>query len=176
MNTEIWKRFNDILEVSNHGNVRTVDRIVNGKGYGGTTTKRLVKGRTRQIQYQHSYPSIRDRKQFLRIHRMVAIAFVDNPDNKPEVNHKDGNKLNAFYKNLEWVTRLENQVHAKENGLIPKLPKGQDHWNNKLDEIQVQTIRRCLKDGLTQQKLADYFKVHRTCISAIKLGYHWAHL
>lgn len=46
----------------------------------------------------------------------------------------------------------------------------------KLDAIQVKTIRVCISEGLTQQKIADYFKVHRTCISAIKLGYHWNHL
>lgn len=173
---EIWRKYNDILEVSNHGRVRTIDRIVHGKGYKDTITNRLIKGKIRKIQYQHSYPSIRDRKQFLRVHRMVAIAFIANPDNKPEVNHKDCNKLNAFYKNLEWTTHLENREHAVLNGRTPNLPNGTNHWNNKLDQTQVLTIRKCLSDGMTQQKLADYFKVHRTCISAIKLGYHWGHL
>lgn len=173
---EIWGRYNDILEVSNYGRVKTIDRYVFGKGYKDTVTKRLIKGKLRVIQYHHKYPSIRDRKRFLRIHRMVAEVFVCNPDNKPEVNHKDCNKSNPHFKNLEWCTRLENMEHAILNGRIPVSPRGIKHWNNKLDETQVLTIRRCLDDGMTQQKLADYFKVHRTCISAIACKYHWVHL
>lgn len=173
---EIWKRFNDILEVSNHGRIRTIERVIQGVGFARSKTKRTIKSKLREIQYQHAYPSIRDRKQFFRVHRMVALMFIPNPENKPEVNHIDGNKLNFYYKNLEWSTRKENMEHAVLNGLVADSPKGTNHWNNKLDETQVKTIRKCLNDGMTQQKLADYFKVHRTCISAIACKYHWAHL
>lgn len=173
---EIFKRFNDILEISNFGTIRTIERMVPGRGFKNKVTSRLIKSKVRTIQYQHSYPSIRDRRQFLRVHRMVAILFVPNPENKKFVNHKDGNKLNFHHSNLEWVTHQENIDHAIANNLTGDMPKGPDHWNTKLDEIQVKTIRRCLEDGMTQQKIADYFKVHRTCISAIKLGYHWNHL
>jgi hypothetical protein len=57
-----------------------------------------------------------DRKYFL-IHRLVAQTFIPNPENKPEVNHKDGNKHNCYYKNLEWVTPSENKQHAFDTGL-----------------------------------------------------------
>lgn len=173
---EVWKQFNDQIEVSNFGGIRTIQRFAIGTGYKGSKTKRLIKSKSRVIQYQHSYPSIRDRKNFFRVHRLVAILFVDNPEKKPFVNHKDGNKLNFHYSNLEWVTHRENIDHAIANGLTADSPRGTNHWNNKLDEIHVKTIRKCLKDGMTQQKLADYFKVHRTCISAIACKYHWAHL
>lgn len=51
------------------------------------------------------------------LHRVVATLFIPNPHNYPEVNHKDGNKLNNHYKNLEWVTRPVNVQHAYKTGL-----------------------------------------------------------
>ena len=57
-------------------------------------------------------------KTFLRtLHRMLAIAFIPNPENKPEINHIDGNKKNCSLDNLEWVTSRENNIHARNTGL-----------------------------------------------------------
>ena len=53
-------------------------------------------------------------KQHMRIHRLVAVAFVGNPFNKPQINHIDGNKRNNSYTNLEWVTDSENKAKRKE--------------------------------------------------------------
>lgn len=52
-----------------------------------------------------------------RVHRLIAMTFIPNPENKPEVNHKDGNKLNACANNFEWATKAENRKHAEETGL-----------------------------------------------------------
>jgi hypothetical protein len=57
------------------------------------------------------------------IHRLVAFEFVDNPENKPQVNHKDGNKWNNNATNLEWVTNKENSLHAQSLGLV-RISKG----------------------------------------------------
>ena len=59
-------------------------------------------------------------------HQLVALTFIPNPGNKPEVNHKDGNKLNNAVSNLEWATQAENKAHAMENWLIAHKLKPDD--------------------------------------------------
>lgn len=58
------------------------------------------------------------RRKTFRVHRLVALSYIENQDKKLEVNHKDGNKLNNNLNNLEWVTHSENIQHAWDNGLI----------------------------------------------------------
>ncbi|HBU8587317.1 TPA: HNH endonuclease, partial [Escherichia coli] len=62
------------------------------------------------------YPGGGKRPSYKMVHRIVAEVFIDNPDGKPEVNHKDGNKLNNKVENLEWVTRTENAKHGFDSG------------------------------------------------------------
>lgn len=65
------------------------------------------------------FSATKDKKQkTLRIHRLVAESFIPNPNNLPQVNHIDGNKLNCTKGNLEWSTDSENKLHAYANGLM----------------------------------------------------------
>lgn len=111
------------------------------------------------------------RKHFT-IHRLLANAFIFNPDNKPEVNHKDGNKLNNCIENLEWCTPLENTLHAHKNGFI-KILYGENTSNHKLNENQVMQIHGMYMGGLSTIKLGRIFNVSHTTIVKIISGKHW---
>jgi len=106
-----------------------------------------------------------------KIHRLVAEAFIENPEAKPEVNHKDGDKLNNSVSNLEWNTREENVEHARDNNLfLGCLQKGVDNPLSSLTQEQVDYIKmkykaRCKIYGC--RALSKYFGVSHSVISLI---------
>jgi hypothetical protein len=121
-NIEIWRPvvgFEGYYEVSNLGVVRSVTRRISREGRQGDLTKQG------QILQGFVTPKGYVRLQLVRdgqvkncmIHRLVAEAFLPNPENKPEVNHKDGNKQRNVVDNLEWMTSGENLQHAYDEGL-----------------------------------------------------------
>lgn len=101
-----------------------------------------------------------------RVHRLVAKAFIPNVDNKPEVNHKDGDKTNNNFSNLEWVTGKENIIHSIKTGL--KIHhKGVANPRSALDSEQVKFIRENAKQcggSYTQKELGMLFGVNYTTI------------
>lgn len=73
-----------------------------------------------------------ERQKRLKVHRLVARAFIPNPDNKPEVNHLDCNRLNNHVSNLEWATPAENMAHAGKMGRMSRKQRGDLNANAKL--------------------------------------------
>lgn len=104
------------------------------------------------------------------VHRLVAQAFIPNPKNMPEVNHKDGVRTNSNASNLEWCTRAENIQHALDTGLIKT---GCAHKLSILTADQVRDIRmNCItsKRGYSQMDFARKYGVSRGCIKDVLYG------
>lgn len=117
---EIWKDikgYEGLYQVSNFGNVKSLDRyIINKNG-----DKQYFPGKYLTQGVSDNYLKVTlsksNKQRTFRVHILVARAFIPNPENKPEVNHIDGNKKNNKVNNLEWNTRSENELHAYKNGL-----------------------------------------------------------
>lgn len=108
---ESWKEVTRLHEVSNKGNIRN------------TLTKKGLKPWVGTTGYYHIKILVNGKKKNLKLHRLIAIAFIPNPENKKYVNHKDGNKLNNTVTNLEWCTHKENMEHASSTKLLSKKPR-----------------------------------------------------
>ena len=161
---EIWKKIEGFenYSVSDQGRVRRDNsgRILKpGKNIPGYLMVSLYKN---------------GKKYNKSIHRLVAEHFIPNPENRPEVNHRNAVKTDNRLENLEWSTRLENMKHAFEAGIISRV--GEKNGTAKLTEFQVLEIRQLLTQGLTQKAIGDLFGVHAVTISYIKSGRLWAHI
>lgn len=122
---EIWKDiagYEGLYQVSNFGQVKSLARIKTNKLIGEHFVKeKIMKSRLSPSGYL-SIGLTKNGKQIgYRVHRLVAQTFISNPENKAEVNHKNGIKIDNRIENLEWNTSSENTIHALKTGLmIPK--------------------------------------------------------
>lgn len=113
-------------------------------------------------------------KSHFLVHRLLAIHFIPNPENKEEVNHIDGNKLNNSINNLEWVTRNENMAHAHKLKLRDN--SGEGNPINILSEQDVLDIYNSLIDGARVSDLALKYNVSQPTIADIKAKRNWQYL
>jgi len=138
---EAWRpvvSFEGLYEISNKGNIRSVTRSVfhSGNGRGHLLIGKQLSARINNYGYVSTRLN-KSGKTFTRfIHRLLAEAFIPNPENKKCVNHKDGNKLNNALDNLEWLSHQENMIHAYKNGLIKRK-------NTQTKNIQFKMINQC---------------------------------
>lgn len=168
MEKEIWKfypYFGQLVQFSNLGRIKSfirnnkTGRILNNKVVNSAGYLRI---------------SILGRKYF--IHRIIAELFVPNPENKPEVNHIDGNKMNNRADNLEWVTRSENMKRAYQLGLqkpSEKQKQAVSKWNkeHRIKKVyQYDTEGNLLNCFKSQQEAAKNLNLSEASISRILNG------
>ena len=139
----------------------------------GTSRRGTKGGVVTQYKMKHGYMECHLYKDSKRhhayIHRLIAQHFIANPENKPFVNHIDGDPLNNALDNLEWVTYKENTQHAVRTGLFDI--KGEKHHNVKLTDKEVLEIRDLYKHKIyNQRELGEIYRVHQVNISCIILN------
>jgi hypothetical protein len=161
---EIWKTINDfngLYEVSNFGNVRSL--------YNRTSKDLILKKLKGNRGYLHVNLYLNKLLFRYTIHRLVALHFIPNPENKPQVNHINGIKTDNRVENLEWSTSSENIKHAFEIG-IKKMTKGENCNWSKLTQLQIDEIK---KSSLTQKELSIKYSISQAQISRIKNNLRW---
>ena len=165
-------------EVSNFGNVRSVDRVVKhrkgvrAKGFDAHYRGKQLKKCVNSDGYEVVCVRIDGERKYRTVHRLVGQAFIPNPDNLPEINHIDFDKSNNKVSNLEWCTPQYNVTHTVKNGRKAVL-KGEDAPRSKLKNKDVLEIRKLLNQGVTQAELSRIFGVHKNIIWNISKGHTW---
>lgn len=136
----MWKRCGDTL-VSDSGEIKRNGKYL--RQYSSNGYRQVI------IDGKH-----------IMVHRLVASAFIPNPDEKPQVNHKDGNRSNNKVSNLEWVTARENIRHAKD---ILHPIKRNANYREYLKQLRI-------SKNMTMQEVADAFEISRQYYEMIESG------
>lgn len=169
---EIWKdikEYKDLYKISCFGNVKALVK----KAGSSNRKEKILKKQIDEHGYYYILLSKNNKKKRNKISRLVASAFISNPENKPYVNHLDGNKKNDFWWNLEWCTQSENIKHAFRIGLANS--KGENHPQNKLTNKDIFFIREN-KDTYKQKELSEMFNVTVRHIRFIINNKRWNHI
>lgn len=148
---ESWKDipdYNGLYQVSNFGRAKRLSRITSRKGFPARLPETILKLKVQTNGYLSIGLTLDKNRKTFNVHRLVAIAFIDNSDRQAVVNHIDGNKQNNHVSNLEWCSYSENSQHAKSEGL-KKDVFGEAHGMTSLTENDVRNIRLLSQQGLT---------------------------
>lgn len=175
LKNEEWrdiKGFETLYQISNYGRLKSIGKNNKSKNNNKTIIRKTFpnhKGYLSCIIYNNIG------KYSVRIHRLVAENFIDNPLSKKQVNHIDGNKQNNRIDNLEWCTNSENQIHAYRNGLEkPRFQKKVNQYD--LDGNYIQTFEYIIevtrKIGIDNSSISEVCKGKRKTAG----GYIWKYV
>lgn len=169
---EVWKTIDDFpnYEVSNYGRVRSLLHFDSmGRLKGGKVLKPALDGKG---NYLHVNLYANGKPHYVNVHRLVAIAFVENPNSYKEVNHEDENKTNNSALNLEWCTRKYNNNYGSRID-------GSSGVKNPMNKIRPSVVRfikenhKNLGGKMRNKELAEMFDISETHVCAIAHGRRW---
>jgi len=168
LDKEIWKSikgYNGDYLISNKGNI-----ISNKRARGRPIKSHNVGGGYRMVPLCEN-GNVKNKL----VHRLVAKAFIPNPQNKPQINHIDSNPSNNDVNNLEWATQSENMIHSYKNGRQSR--SGEQNHNSKLTEKEVLEIRNAYNIGVFLQKeIAHAFDISTSRVSEIVNRKSWTNI
>ena len=157
MNWSEYNYFGNIYRVREDGVIvshrgRVLSHQIDRKGYHRVV---LIAGRKRRLH--------------TGVHRLVALTYLSNPEGKPEVNHKDGDKSNNHVSNLEWCTSAENVQHSARLGLA-HYPTGFAARRTRLTPELIADIHRMIGDGVKQTEISKLTGISQSTVSQVKRG------
>ena len=186
---EKWKDVVDyegLYKVSDLGRVKSVRRFRDNHGTPQLVPEKIKNTRIKNSGYLMTDLYKENKQKSVMIHRIVAIAFLPNKENKETVNHKDGNKLNNSVENLEWNSFSEQNKHFYEQGL-----KSKENIKKAIKAMNDKNARKikCVETGEVFKSLSDaslFSKGDRRGVSLIirsakntkntAYGYHWSYV
>jgi len=171
LNDEKWQNIKDyegLYQVSTLGRVKSLGRRTR---WGFIHRDLILKPNLDNYGYAYVNLYNGTKRKSIKVHRLVAITFIANPHNKPQVNHKDGIKIKNEVTNLEWATQIENITHRQT--VLNIHYRGDDVNTAKLIEKSVLHIRNS-KKSLCQ--LAEKYHVCKSTIHRIKNRETWKHI
>lgn len=127
--------------------------------------RRVLRWNTNSKGYRYVILCKDGKTKNVRVHRLVAEAMIPNPNELPQVNHKDGVKANNAVWNLEWVTGKGNAVHAWDNGLL----------ETRLTTADIQLAKALRANGMLQREIAEMIGCSQTHVSRLLRGLHCQH-
>ncbi len=167
---EIWKEYiKGNYDASDKGQIRSIDRVVLFNGTPGIRKGILLKQTVNSKGYLTVIICVNGTRKTEYSHRVIAKTFIENLEDKEQVNHMNGNVLDNSVDNLEWCTHEENYMHAQMTGLISK-------GNPKLIEQEVSEIKCLINSGLSNPEIAKVYGVDKATIRNIRIGKNWTHV
>lgn len=162
---ELWRPvdgYAGLYEVSSLGRVRSLSHWTPHWAGGIRWHKGKLLKQARNGDYRYVYLSKEGVRTFIAVHRMVATAFLPNPNRLPQINHKDHRGHNNKASNLEWSTALHNLHHARNHYVF--------------DAMSVRAVREMHGSGALRCDIAALMGVHVTTISKIVACTRWQHI